>query len=61
MVLGKRGYGGAEGPGAGRVVGYVEEEGLGSVAGGSGKSEGFEAAGPDGVADALFYGFGGDF
>ena len=48
---GELGDGGAEGPGAGGVVGYVEQE-LGLGAG-----EEFEAAGPAGVADAGFDGW----
>ena len=47
---GSCGDGGAESPGAGGVVGYVEQD-LGLGAG-----EEFEAAGPAGVADSRFDG-----
>ena len=49
------GDGGAEGPGAGGVVGYVEEE-LRTA----GEGEEFEAAWPLGVADSCFNGSVGD-
>ncbi len=42
--------GGTEGPGSGRVVGYIEEE-----TGAFGEGEEFEAAWPFGVANARFY------
>ena len=51
LGLGELGDGGAEGPGAGGVVGYVEQE-----AGAFGEGEEFEAAGPVGVADSCFNG-----
>jgi hypothetical protein len=48
-IVGKLRDGGAEGPGSGGVVGYVEEE-----AGTFGEADEFEAAGPLGVADSRF-------
>ncbi len=50
LGFGELGDGGAEGPGAGGVVGYVEEEGAVFFEG-----QKLEAAGPFGVADACFY------